>query len=278
MSKTVIVLCPNQIALTIATGLAAASGAAVRVYAIYWPGRCTIADPEAAFVRYVPFSRWNCIRWWLWRRWRGPIEILVPHRKLGRFPDLFTALCSTVSLVDDGLDTFREAPRNVEPHSFPRGTAFYTFRYPIELAGWLARFDVRGVADLDSLAKSDRPPMHLKGVRRLIVESPPLEKIANQLHLDEADTQLVVHSNPNKRCLQASGRVAVQGSSVALEASLKDFNGEVVVGESMVAIFALLPSNAPYRVTIWLDRKNAPGLKSLIAFIEKREFSVLKLC
>jgi hypothetical protein len=278
MPKTYFVLCPNQMALTIAIGLAATRGATVMVFAIYWPGRCTVADDGTALLRYVPFSRWNCIRLWLCLRWRGAIEVLVPHRKLGRFPNFFAALCSTVSLVDDGMDTFRETPRNVEPHTFPRGTQFYTFRYPIELAGWLARFDVRAVADLHSLAKSDRRPIDLTGVRRLVVESPPLNKISDQLHLDEPETQLVAHSNPSKRCLQASGRATVQGASIALEASLKNFSGEVVVGESMVAIFALSPSDAPYRVTIWLDRKNVPDLKSFIAFIEKRDFSTLKLC
>ena len=278
MPKSIIVLCPNQIALTIATGLASVSTSAVRVYAIYWPARCTISDSDSAHLKFIPFSRWNCIRLWLRLRWQGAIEVLIPHRKLGRFANLFARLCSSISLVDDGLDTFRESPRNVEPHSFPHGTSFYTFRYPIELAGWLSRFEVHGVADLDSLAKSNHPPIDLKGIQRLVIESPPLKDIADQLHLDAVETQLVIHSNPNKRCLRADGRTAIQGANVALEASLKEFSGEIVVGESMVAIYALSPVSAPYKVTIWLGHKSAPNLKALINFIETRDFCTLKLC
>jgi len=64
---------------------------------------------------------------------------------------------------------------------------------------------------------------------------------------------------------------------VALERSLKDFEGEIVVGESMVAVFALMHECPKYRLTICLARNGIQNLAPLVKLIQSRAFAHLKL-
>ena len=278
MKKTFVVFCPNQISLTVAVGLAEQVGPHQCVIAVYWPMRCTLVHGFLSNVQLVPYSRLNCILVWFRARGRGPTVAVIPHQKLGRLVNTFASMCTRVALVDDGLDTWRENPKNVEPQNFANETDFYTFRYSDRLGSWLSRFRIHRVADLKSIGLSNQPLIELSSTDRIIVESPPLGRVAGKLLLDDKRTTVVTHSNPNKRALDTNGRRAVDGAKVALEASLEAFCGEVVVGESMVAVYALASLRAEYRLTVYLDNDQVANLGALVSLMNSREFCRFELC
>jgi len=208
----------------------------------------------------------------------GVLESCVPHRKLGRFINFFSTLCSSQSLVDDGLDSFREVPKNVDPEFFSENTYFYTFDYPFPLAGWVSKFKVVGVASLHSLAITECPVLDMAPFKRIVIESPPLSRITEALHLDTTDTKLIVHSNPSKRQISTSGHATIIGSSIALEASLDHFSGEVIVGESMVAVYLLRQAHANYKIVVWISSEERDNLRSLVSLVKTRSYCSLKFC
>jgi len=214
------------------------------------------------------YSRSACLKVLLRYGLTRKIECVLPHRRLGRVVNGFAAACSSLALVDDGLDTLRDAPRNIDPEEFRAGTAFYTFTYPVRLGRWLRRFDVRRVANLSMLAETSRPTIDLQGVRRLVVESPSLETIQEELDLSSPSTLVVLHSNVNKRTLKWPGMRTISGANMCVERSLNDFPGEVVTGETMVAVYALSAPNPAFTLTIHLTSAQAANLEPLIDLLK----------
>jgi hypothetical protein len=187
-------------------------------------------------------------------------------------------MCSTTSLIDDGLDTLRESPRNVDPELFSTGSIFYTFKYDISLGAWLNKFKVDKVSNFSTMTKVSRGAINFVGIQRLVIESPPLNRIKEAVALDSSGYMLVNQSNINKRIFKNFGGKSVNGAEIALERSLASFDGEVVVGESMVAVYALMLKRPKYRVTVYLARENVSNLISLIELIKSRDFAELRIC
>ena len=271
---TRVVFCPNQIAATVALGMARSFVATQRLVVVFWPSRCDVTALQAAGVACRAYSRAACLRILLRHGLTGKIECVLPHRRLGRVVNGFATACASLAIVDDGLDTLRDAPRNIDPAGFPAGTAFYTFTYPGTLGRWLGRFEVRRVACLSMLAETDRPKMELRGVRRLVLESPPLGGIEAELDLANPGTLVVLHSNVNKRTLKCPGMRTVSGAEMGIEGSLRHFEGEVVTGETMVAVYALCVAHRAFSLKIYLTAAQAANLEPLIAMIQANKSDV----
>jgi hypothetical protein len=273
-----IIFCPNQITVTVSVALTRRDGNVVDTTIIYWPDRCDITSLEKMGTICIPYSRWVCLTYFIRNFWCSNIEVVLPHRKLGRIMNWFSCVCSTTSLIDDGLDTLREDPRNVDPEHFAAGARFYTFKYEIPLGIWLNRFTLERVADIDMLADMPLASISVSQAQRLIIESPPLDRVRSEIGLDEDGSILVTHSNINKRTFRNFSGCSVNGRDIALERSLRDFSGEIVVGESMVAVFALMQDRPMYQIIICLAKENIKNLAPLVRLINSRKFAKLKIC
>lgn len=273
-----IIFCPNQITATVSVGLTRRDGKLVDTTIIYWPDRCDITSLEMMGVTCIPYGRWVCLNYLIGNFWSCNIEVLLPHRKLGRIMNWFSYVCSTTSLIDDGLDTLRDEPRNVDPGHFDAGARFYTFQYKIPLGIWLNRFTVDRVAEFDMLADVPRASISVARTTRLIIESPPLDRVRSEIGLDEDGSILVMHSNINKRAFQNFTGCSVNGRDVALERSLCEFSGDIVVGESMVAVFALMQEKPMYQITVCVAKENIKNLAPLVRLVKSRKFAKLKVC
>ena len=272
------IFCPNQIAVSVAIGLVRRDEERMQATIFYWPDRCDISRLQVLGVKCLPYSRTACLAYLLKTNWRKRVEVLLPHRKLGRAVNWFSRFCHTISLIDDGLDTLRQVPRNVQPENFVAGANFYTFDYQNALGAWVNRFTVDRVGSLAALAEVSRSSIDLVNTKRLIIESPPLDRVREEIGLDDEGVILVSHSNVNKRSIQNFTGCSINGGEVALERSLREFSGEVVVGESMVAVFALMQRRPKYRLTIFLAKENIANLAPLIQLIHSHDFAHLKLC
>jgi hypothetical protein len=276
--KSRIIFCPNQITVSIAIGLARRDSNLIDTTIIYWPDRCEVSSLQAIRVTCIPYSRMACLLYLLKNIWLRRIEVVLPHRKLGNIVNWFSNFCSITALIDDGLDTFKLVPRNLCPDLFDKGTSFYTFRYEVMLGQWLNKFNVISVSDLTECANIARPKLDLAITSRLIIDSPPLDRVQSKIGLSEIGSILVLHSNINKRVIKNFSSCSVSGSEIAIEKSLESFTGELVVGESMVAVYALLQPNRRYRVVAYLSKENSQNLLPLVSLFNKKDDARIIWC
>lgn len=272
-----LIFCPNQITVLIGSALTHRDLGKVKTTVIYWPDRCDVTKLLALGAICIPYSRTACIAYLLKNLMFSRVEALLPHRKLGRLVNWVSHRCCSTALIDDGLDTLREEPRNVDPKQFNQGARFYTFNYDIQLGKWLDRFAVDRVSNFSAMTDSERAPIDLTNIRRVVIESPPLNRSMGEIGHGTEDCLLVKHSNVNKQTIKDFPGPSISGAEVALERSLKDFEGDIVVGESMVAVFALMHECPRYRLTICLARDGVQNLAPLVKLIQSRTFARLKL-
>jgi hypothetical protein len=267
-----IFFCPNQVSLVIALACIRKFPDSRKAHVFYWPDRCDLSvllqhggsDKLARFIRY---SRMTWAIFGLSQWLAGSIETFVPHEKIGRLVNWLCRHSLRNSLLDDGLDTFRDVPQNLNPSRYPTNTRFYTFDYDSSLGKWLGHFEVTAVEQVIALAFSQRPEIPPRNWRRWVVESPPLQSAVDRLPLDEQDSVLITHSNLNKRCLESHWQTGPQiaGSGIAIEKSLLQFDGELFVGESMVAVFAAHLPGRRFRFRLFVAASKAGNLRPLIA-------------
>lgn len=277
-NRSRVIFCPNQITISVALGLAKHDDKLENTTVIYWPDRCDVLDLVAIGVKCTPYSRTACLSYLLKNVWKSHIEVLLPHNKLGRSVNWLARICFSAALIDDGLDTLREEPRNVDPRRFEFGAKFYTFKYTISLGGWLNKFEINRVANLSTMAEGSKKILDLAQVQHLIIESPPLERIEDEFLNNAGSTVLISHSNPTKRVINNFLGLSFVGSSIALERSLDSFSGEMIVGESMLAVYALMLEKPKFRVKIYLAKENINNLRPLIQLIESRDYASLRSC
>ncbi|MDR6671378.1 hypothetical protein [Rhizobium sp. 1399] len=274
-----IVVCANQVTVAVAKALVKRDESARTTFVLYSPDRCDIADLLELNVMCIPFTRrLSCLFLILRCRLAGKVEICVPHYKFGRSLIWLSRLCSRVSLIDDGLDTFREVPRNVEPEKFEPGTTYYTFQYPSRLGRWLVRFQTEPVANIETLADIRRQAVDFERFDDVVIESPPIQRVLDRLPLSGKRSLFVAHSNVNKRVISSVDCESIMGANIALEKSLSTFTGRLIVGESMIAVFALMYSDPKYTLVVYLARENRDILLPLIEIIESKSFAELILC
>ncbi len=253
-----IVFCYNRISYVIACELAKKDDHIRHV--IYYSCDRIVPSPSETALGAVPLRRKKLLIGVFMAVFFRPDEVLIPHFKINRQINYIAHRSKKLSLLDDGLDTFRETPRNLTPSNFEKGTFYYTFSYDVSLARWLSPFVLNKVCGLSELVQDRRPPRNLKGMPCLVIESPGITP-AFVRDLPSSST-LVKHPNWNKNTLRDSGIASIEGE-IALERSLLSFNGRLIVGESMVLVYALLMKDRSFRITACLDRKTLKNLRTL---------------
>jgi hypothetical protein len=274
-----IMICPNQIAFTVALALIERSGDRSMKLIIYNKSRSQARPFRIGKLFFIDQEQKRSIRVLVALfRAIGGFELFAPHQKFYGFLVRLFGKAAKVSLLDDGLDTLREVSQNIAPDDFEFGSAFYALTYDVPLGAWLNAFQVHPLASVRWLANSEQPVMDLSAFKTLVVESPPLSKVSAALGLNDPSTLLVQHSNVNKRVLNDHACPAVNGIDFPLEKSLSTFSGHLVVGESMVAVFAAEQAQPLYRVTVYLDQSRETLLRPLILLLRSRSWVTVLLC
>ena len=203
-----------------------------------------------------------------------PLEICVPHFRGGRLIRAYARYAKKTSAIDDGLDTFREFPKNIVVSDFKLGSNYYTFNYDIRLASWVNDFNLIKVCELSEIAKSSKKTLDLNNFDVVLVESPGIEA-AELPDLEPARVLVIKHSNPNKNIKIFQGCVSIAGSDFALEGSIKNYKGTLIVGESMTAVYALMLQSPAFKLMIAVHKENKKNLTSLLELVSKKEFARL---
>jgi hypothetical protein len=242
---------------------------------VFYDGtRCDIKLFDNVNIHFIEYTRWGFLKFFILSCFRRPDEVCVPHFKGGRLIRVYSKFAKKVSAIDDGLDTFRELPRNIVITDFKLGSNYYTFNYDIRLASWISHFNLVNVCELEEIAKSTKKTLDLNNFDVVLVESPGIESAV--LPDFKSDKVLLVkHSNPNKNIKRFQHYASINGADFALEESIKNYKGILIVGESMTAIYALMLESPAFRLMVAVNNDNNKNLTSLLELVSKKEFAEL---
>lgn len=191
-------------------------------------------------------------------------ELQLPHLQRAGWPlRWLVRRARRLTLLDDGLDQYRQQPRALDPLAFAAGTPLWLFSdAPAFRAPWCTRFQVQELGALyrSEVATADPwPPAGPGGPWRvLVLDSPGMERLAEavaqgRLPALEGPRLVVPHPvlrkrawrlplRPQDRCWQAPPEALLAAAGDRL----------VAVGESMtlLAALALRPAGSPLLVAL----------------------------
>ena len=258
-----VIFCANQVSLCIAVALAQKDRECVNTIVFFMPARCdSLAYQDCGF-ELIPYTKLNFIKFLIATMLGRPDEVCVPHMRIGRLINTYSRYARVISAIDDGMDTFREKPRNVIPEFFPDGANYYTFTYKFPLATWLSRFSIQKTCDIRTLAISSRPQASLSNITEMVIESPGIGDIHHHQSLNFSNILIVTHSNRYKNTMNISGVAHVSGADIGLENTIDNFSGSLVVGESMAMVYALICGKSDLKINVMLTQNAFDNLRCL---------------
>lgn len=258
-----VVFCANQVSLCLAVALAQRDFGLVTTTVFYMRDRCDPMAYKNYGVQLIEYSRtrfgWFLIKTLLVR----PDEVCVPHMKTGRLIRAYARYARSISVIDDGMDTFRERPKNIVPSHYKNGSTYYTFNYSFHLASWLKKFTIEKLCDLNELSICSRWQIDTQEFHEIIVASPGIDISVLNNVTEPSKVLLVKHSNPTKNSISQARLALVNGSDICLEAVVDRFAGRLTVGESMVLVYALHSTNVKLKINAVLPEESYKNLTCL---------------
>lgn len=227
------ILCFNQVSFVIACEMAKSNCYKSQIIII--PKRVhKNNDDDLYIVAYNPIS---ALFIFIVSLFFKNIEVVIPHPKGGRISRWMAKYSRNLSYIDDGMDTFRDKPKNIELNLIGKGTNYYSFDYEFPIAKWLDGLNVVPICSVRCLANDVKPPVNIDGFDGLVIESPGIDMNAD--YVNNGNYLLFRHPSYKKNQNVRDVRQSVSGLEYSLEKSLLNCSGGVIVGETMALIFAL---------------------------------------
>jgi hypothetical protein len=255
----------------VAVSLARKDAHNIQTTVFYSPSRCDADIYKDEDVRLIEYSGKRFVKFLIKSLFARPDEVCMPHFRGNKIINAYARYAKKISAIDDGLDTFREKPRNINIQDFSHNSFYYTFDYDFPLASWLVNFNVEKVCSIRELSKSSKSVFDFSSYDAILVESPGLAHIQLDGMLNDRNIFFVKHSNPLKNSFNNVSFASESGDNFALEKSLNNFKQKIIVGESMVAVYCLLLTMPAFSLTVAVDKKNHNNLISLIRLIESKK-------
>jgi hypothetical protein len=191
-------------------------------------------------------------------------ELRLPHlHRAGRALRLMARRARRLTLIDDGLDQYRNRPRAVDPAAFPAGTSFWLFSdAPQGRAAWCRRFECHELGPL-YVRDPGAPELALGPWGTLIIDAPGLERLAAQTDRLPRPWLVLPHPVLAKRTWILAATDGERFNAHPPEQLIAQFSGLVVVGESMTLLAAI--------------RLRPPGTRLLVALPERVDPNLLAL-
>jgi len=255
-------ICYNQVSYLVASEHARRSGSH-NALVLFAPERVQVQARYSA-VRHRRLNRLHlalaCMAGWF-----RSTTIYVPHHRTSRLVAVLMRIADSVRLIDDGLDTLRESPNNIDVRRVHEFDEFLTFHDYPRLASWTDGLAVNRVCGLAELSQDERPPMPCSGYKTIVVQSPGVDLPEVQTESAEPlrSTIVFLHSNPAKRGQIPLGySQVVLGAAFSLERTVNEFAGTVISGETMVTVQALFQ---PHQcdLIVQMSRSQYENLKAL---------------
>lgn len=217
-----------------------------------------IKDSPTLTVKYNPLLGLAVLM--LASLFRG-IEVILPHAKGGRILRKIAISSKKISFIDDGMDTFRDEPKNFEINLIRPDSNFYMYDYTVPVAAWLSSIDIVRVCGIEELLRDPKPIIKLNNYDCLIVESPGV--CLKSLSVDEFKIFCVKHPSYVKNQDIYGNIDSASGREYSIEKTIMNFDGDVIVGESVVLIFLIQCLIDLSKIHIHLSRASFDNLSCL---------------
>ena len=228
-------------------------------YIIIMPNRVrAYTNPQVKSLKYNPLIA--VVLLFLSTVFSG-VEIVLPHAKGGRLTRWMAYFSKNLSFIDDGMDTFRDQPKNLELEFLRHGSKYYSFNYPVPVSHWLKDLDIVGVCEISKLLKDEKPTLDLKDYDCLVIESPGVD-LSNDFS-KQGRVFFIRHPSYIKNQPIDKNIEFESGLQCSVEKTILGFNGEFILGETMVLIFALLCYPDKSKIHVYLDRSSFDNLTCL---------------
>jgi hypothetical protein len=255
-------ICHNQTSLSVTREILI-NGNFLKVYIFYDPLRCDISDFSNLNCTLIAQTYLDALIFFLKLFKLMPFELFVPHFRW-KVSRLMLFFSSKYSFIDDGLDTLRNVPLNIIVKEHHKND-FYTFKYSNQLGSWLNQFMVKKVSTFERIRCNSKPIYDLNKYITIIIESPGVERYLVGCSHDKNKTLYVKHSNPNKRISNELNYHELDGGDFALESSLLNYKGNLVMGETMVGVYLLNLKSSFNRLSFCIKKEN---IENLTCFVE----------
>lgn len=107
-NSCIIIICSNQISLGVAIGIYKQTKQIKKIIIIYYSQRVDISYFNNKNVICIDFNnKFSILLFLLKSLIFGYVEMCIPHTKFSWLVKTYSKLCNKVSLIDDGVDTFR---------------------------------------------------------------------------------------------------------------------------------------------------------------------------
>jgi hypothetical protein len=199
------------------------------------------------------------------------VEINIPHDQGDKFIKKIAQEAKNISLIDDGLDSFRNIPKNISQSLLNRAKKFYTYDHGLPLANWVDNFTIIKVCPIIKLLDDVKPAAILDKYKAIIFESPGIN-LAKILGLEEMC--FFSHPNINKKISEIPSIKKIEGIQYSAEKTLVSFSGDIYIGESMLLIFALCNNLDPSRIHLQISKEQFINLVCLHDLLTKSNVSV----
>ena len=194
------------------------------------------------------------------------IEIVIPHTNGGKIIKYISTYGKNISYIDDGLDTFRVIPKNLNLILIENNTKYYTFDYDIPVAKWTNNFNIIKSINIQELNNSNKLGLKLDNFKNLIIDSPNIEFLLfNKID----DTFLIKHPNKNKSTIYNNDYPFINGNQISVEKTITNFNGNIYIGESFLIVFILSTCKNLERIKVTLNKANYENLEVLHSNLNK---------
>ncbi len=200
------------------------------------------------------------------------VEVVIPHNKGKPLVNLMFRYSRNLSIIDDGMDTFRDVPRNIDLETLRSNISYYTFDYDLPLADWLSKLHVIKACPVSALVSDMRPIFSFERIRTIIIESPGVVYDAQDADLEAV--LFIRHPNVNKNGNNSGFINTINGKEYSVEKSLQNYSGKIVVGESMVLIFALSCLEDLVSLRIMMKKNQFENLSVLHEILRKHELCI----
>jgi hypothetical protein len=262
--KSIVVIASNQVSINLLYGIEEINYWSFPVTVFYHESRCSLLpslNAESSF-QFIPYSKRALLIFFFKKRCN--INLFIPHFKVGKLLRILSFLVDQIGIIDDGLDTFRNHPNNVDLNLFDKNVEYITFDYQLPLGKWLDSINTKKLANVKWLDTSIKKKIDLTDKFAVLVEAPHVHHIVDKYDISQENIFAIRHSNPLKNDKNFTYINQCNGIDIAIENSLKSFNGHLFIGATMVLVSIIHNKVIPKKISLILSKNEFNNYEPLV--------------
>lgn len=203
------------------------------------------------------------------------IPVIIPHTKTSKILKWVAIYARNLSWIDDGMDTFRDKPKNIDLSIVKGNAKYYTFQHSVPVANWVNSIRKIEVCPLTETCQHDKPVLDLKNYHSLVIESTGIDA---KDFVGRDDIFYIKHGNSTKNQILTSQHVknVETGSNINVENTTLNFQGDIFIGESMVLIYLLTYKDNYSNINVHLTNRQFENLSSIHHLLAQCKLTIKK--